>query len=94
MRNLNKRWDGLGALGYRSGDIETLQEWLPDLLEEHDLEFLHAGHVPSQGDFSALAGINPSRLRTLPMQPMNRYHLHVPDGYRDRAAQRHPFQPR
>lgn len=65
----------IGALGYRSGDIETLRDWLPDLLEEHDLEFLHAGHVPSQGDFSALSGINPSRLRTLPMQPMNRYNL-------------------
>lgn len=65
----------IGSLGYRSGDIETLRDWLPDLLEEHDLEFLHAGHLPSQGDFSAFAGINPSRLRTLPVQPMNRYHL-------------------
>lgn len=65
----------VGALGYRSGDIETLREWLPDFLEEHDLEFLHAGHVPSQGDFAEQSGINPARLKTLPMQPMNRYHL-------------------
>lgn len=65
----------VGALGYRSGDIETLREWLPDFLEEHDLLFHHSGHVPSQGDFAAQSGINPDRLRTLPMQPMNRYHL-------------------
>ena len=65
----------VGALGYRSGDIETLREWLPDFLEEHDLLFHHSGHVPSEGDFAKQSGINPERLRTLPMQPMNRYHL-------------------
>jgi len=65
----------VGALGYRSGDIETLREWLPDFLEEHDLIFQHSGHVPSQGDFAEQSGINPERLRTLPMQPMNRYQL-------------------
>ena len=65
----------VGALGYRSGDIETLREWLPDFLEEHDLLFQHSGHVPSQGDFAEQSGINPERLRTLPMQPMNRYQL-------------------
>lgn len=65
----------VGALGYRSGDIETLREWLPDFLEEHDLLFHHSGHVPSQGDFAVQSGINPERLRTLPMQPMNRYPL-------------------
>ena len=65
----------VGALGYRSGDIETLRDWLPDLLEEHDLIFQHSGHVPSQGDFAAQSGINPERLRTLPMQPMSHYHM-------------------
>ncbi len=65
----------VGALGYRSGDIETLRDWLPDFLEKHDLIFQHSGHVPSQGDFANVSGINPERLRTLPMQPMNRYHL-------------------
>jgi len=65
----------VGALGYRSGDIETLREWLPDFLEDNDLTFQHSGHVPSQGDFAEVSGINPQRLRTLPMQPMNRYHL-------------------
>ena len=65
----------VGALGYRSGDIETLREWLPDFLEEHDLLFHHSGHVPSMGSFADQSGINPDRLRTLPMQPMNRYHM-------------------
>lgn len=65
----------VGALGYRSGDIETLREWLPDFLEEHDLLFHHSGHVPSEGEFAKQSGINPDRLRTLPMQPMNRYHM-------------------
>jgi len=65
----------VGALGYRSGDIETLRDWLPDFLEDNDLIFQHSGHVPSQGDFAEQSGINPERLRTLPMQPMNRYHM-------------------
>lgn len=65
----------VGALGYRSGDIETLRTWLPDFLEDNDLIFQHSGHVPSHGDFAEQSGINPERLRTLPMQPMNRYHL-------------------
>jgi len=65
----------VGALGYRSGDIETLREWLPDFLEERDLLFQHSGHVPSMGSFADVSGINPERLRTLPMQPMNRYQL-------------------
>ena len=65
----------VGALGYRSGDVETLSDWLPDFLEDNDLIFQHSGHVPSQGDFAEQSGINPERLRTLPMQPMNRYHM-------------------
>lgn len=65
----------VGALGYRSGDIETLRAWLPDFLEDNDLHFLHAGHVPSMGTFADKAGVNPKRVTTMPMQPMNRYHL-------------------
>ena len=65
----------VGALGYRSGDIQTLKDWLPDFLADNDLEFLHAGHVPSMGSFADQSGIDPKRLKTLPMQPMNRYHL-------------------
>lgn len=65
----------VGSLGYRSGDIQTLRGWLPDFLADNDLEFLHAGHVPSMGSFADASGIDPKRLRTLSMQPMNRYHL-------------------
>lgn len=65
----------VGALGYRSGDIETLKDWLPDFLKDNDLTFLHAGHVPSMGSFADMADIDPKRITTLPMQPMNRYHL-------------------
>ncbi len=65
----------VGALAYRSGDIETLKPWLGDFLADHDLRFLHAGHVPSMGSIADAAGIDPERVDTLPMQPMNRYHL-------------------
>lgn len=64
----------VGALGYRSGDIETLQDWLPGFLEEHDLMFHHSGYQPQHGpDFAARSGIDPARLTSSPMRPFSHY---------------------
>ena len=64
----------VGALGYRSADIETLHDWLPDFLEDNDLMFHHSGYQPQHGpDFAARSGINPARLTTSPMRPFSHY---------------------
>lgn len=64
----------VGALGFRSGDVETLT-WLGDFLEDHDLMFHHSGWQPQHGrDFAERAGINPKRLTTSPMRPFTHYH--------------------
>ena len=62
-----------GAVDFRGGDLETLRSWLPDFLEEHDLMFHHAGHMPSSPSFADVAGIDPDRLMTSPLVPMDRY---------------------
>lgn len=64
----------VGALGFRSGDVETLT-WLGDFLEDNDLMFHHSGWQPQHGyDFAQRAGINPKRLTTSPMRPFTHYH--------------------
>ncbi len=62
-----------GAVDYRGGDLETLRCWLPDFLERHDLAFHHAGHSPTAPSFADVAGINPDRLITTPIVPIDRY---------------------
>jgi hypothetical protein len=65
----------VGALGYRSGDVETTRDWLPDFLENNNLMFHHSGWQPDHGaDFAARSGINPERLTTSPMRPFTHYH--------------------
>lgn len=64
----------VGALGFRSGDVETLS-WLPQFLEEHDLMFHHSGWQPQHGrDFAERSGIDPARLTVSPMRPFTHYH--------------------
>jgi len=62
-----------GAVSYRNGDLEQLQEWLPDFLEEHDLKFHHAGHDPEAPSFAEVTGINPERVTTSPIVPISQY---------------------
>lgn len=64
----------VGAMGWRSNDVETARAWLPDFLEEHDLQFLHAGHEPKYASFADAAGINPERLLVTDMLPITMYH--------------------
>ena len=62
-----------GAIPYRNNDLEQLREWLPDLLEEHDLRFHHAGHDPSAPSFAEIVGIPTHRVTTSPIVPINDY---------------------
>lgn len=48
----------VGALPWRSGDLETLQPFLGDFLESNRLQFHHSGHIKELGfDATDLAGI-------------------------------------
>ena len=62
-----------GAVDYRGGDLETLRGWLPDFLEEHDLMFHHLGHSPQTASFADVVGIDPDRMTTSPLVPINSY---------------------
>lgn len=64
-----------GAVDFRGGDLETLRSWLPKFLEDHDMSFHHAGHVPTSPSFADVTGINPDRLTTSPLVPIDRYAL-------------------
>lgn len=63
----------VGATGWRSNDLEPLAEWLPGFLDEHDLMFLHAGHMDGEPDFAALTGVPERRMMRLPMLPLSIY---------------------
>lgn len=73
VRNRKPVIGWVGGIPWRGGDIEMLREWLPDFLEDHDLMFHHSGHMPDHRSFAELSGINPERITTSPMQPMNTY---------------------
>jgi hypothetical protein len=64
----------VGAMHWRSGDIETMRPWLNGFLEEHDLTFFHAGHMPDAKLFWEAAGINPERMMLAPMKIIPEYH--------------------
>lgn len=64
----------VGALRWRSNDAETAVPWLGEFLEEHDLMFHHAGHMPDTIPFAEQAGINPDRMILSPMRVLTEYH--------------------
>lgn len=72
-RNIKPVIGWVGGTGWRSNDIETCRDWLPDLLEEHDAKFLHAGYMPDAPTFVDLAGVNPDRLLVAHMLPITMY---------------------
>lgn len=63
----------VGGVPWRGGDLETLREWLPDFLEEHDLMFHHSGDMPDKQSLAELAGIDTRRVTTSKMLPLNEY---------------------
>lgn len=62
-----------GALHWRSNDLEGLNDWLPGFLDEHDLMFHHAGHVPEAPEFRVSVEIPKGRLIKSPMMPLHMY---------------------
>jgi len=63
----------VGAMQWRSSDADTANPWLQQFLEEHDLMFHHAGHMPDTAPFWEKAGVDPDRMILSPMRPMHEY---------------------
>lgn len=69
----------VGAIPWRSNDIETLRAWLPEFLEEHDLKFHHSGVAPGAPLLDEIVGIPKERMSYSTMQPISDYaHMFPP----------------
>jgi hypothetical protein len=68
----------VGAIPWRSNDVETLRDWLPDFLEEHDLKFHHSGVAPGAPLFHDIVGIPVERMSYSGMQPITDYSFMFP----------------
>jgi len=63
----------VGAVPWRSNDLEPLREWLPAFLEANNLHFHHAGVAPGAKSFAEIVGIPAERFSSTPMVPMDNY---------------------
>ena len=63
----------VGAIPWRSEDVETLRWWLPEFLVKHDLMFHHSGDRLDYPPFADLAGVVSSRVTTSPQMPIFQY---------------------
>ena len=63
----------VGAVPYRSGDLETLSSWLPQFLEDNDLMFHHSGVAPNATPIHKVIGLPEERVTTSHMVPIDRY---------------------
>lgn len=63
----------VGAIPFRSGDLETLRDWLPAFLDKHDLLFHHAGDGFGDVKFHEVVGIPEWRVRYQEGAPMSHY---------------------
>jgi hypothetical protein len=62
----------VGAIPWRSGDVETLKPWLGKFLAAHpEVQFRHAGHIDIDGlsNFATLAGVPEDRVLKQGMAP-------------------------
>jgi hypothetical protein len=64
----------MGVVKMRNRDVDSLREWLPDFLDEHDLTFQHSGHDPGKESFADRLGLDPARVATAPMLPITYLH--------------------
>lgn len=62
----------MGAVPWRSGDLETMTAWLPKFIEDNDLIFHHSGHIPLFPAAYERIGLPIDRCSVHPMVPMNR----------------------
>lgn len=63
----------VGAIRWRSNDVETAVPWLGEFLEEHDLMFHHAGHMLDTIPFWEAAGVKRDRMILTPMRTLPEY---------------------
>ena len=63
----------VGAIRWRSNDVETAVPWLGEFLDEHDLMFHHAGHMPDTIPFWEAAGVARERMILSPMRTLPEY---------------------
>jgi hypothetical protein len=62
----------IGGTLWRSGDIESLSEWLPEFVEDHGVTVHHGGHLEGKGpSFADRAGLKV--VRTTGMLPVSDY---------------------
>jgi hypothetical protein len=63
----------VGGIPWRSGDLETLRDWLPGFLTEHGLRAHHSGHLNRGEPFHAKTGIDPALVSIHPMRAILEY---------------------
>lgn len=63
----------VGAVPWRSNDLEPLRDWLPSFLVDNNLRFHHSGVAPGAQSFAELVGIPEDRFSSSPMVPMSSY---------------------
>lgn len=62
----------MGAVLWRSEDLETMTGWLPKFIEDHRLKFHHSGHIDGQTYAYEQIGIPRNSCSVQGMVPMNR----------------------
>lgn len=67
----------LGAVPWRSQDLEQLSGFIGDYMEKRNLRFHHAGHIPVGKPAHELLGINIARCSASPMVPISK----LPSAY-------------
>jgi hypothetical protein len=73
VKNIKPVLGWVGHMDQRTGDVETLRAWLPDFLDEYELQFHHSGHLDSGPSFAEVVGIDPARVTTSPPRKIHDY---------------------
>lgn len=63
----------VGGIPWRSGDLETMRDWLPEFVAEHDLRLHHSGHLPERDTFWDKTGVPQDRVEVQEMVPILDY---------------------
>lgn len=63
----------VGGIPWRSGDLETLREWLPEFVADHDLRVHHSGHLDRGDPFYVKAGLPEDVMSTQSMCMISEY---------------------
>lgn len=63
----------VGGIPWRSGDLETCRDWLPDFVGRHGLRLHHSGHLERGEPFWDKVGVDQDLVSTAPMRPILDY---------------------